>query len=158
VLIAMLALRAVPATAGMEVDMTSSTMTPTLGRVGVPGPARMAGAMQPELPVHPARSLEDEAAAFVRAAHRSRWRALLPMLISLLFGVALVLVGVITAPSPTLQRMSAAGAESTGVAASRTDAVGGYQLPSYWQWPALGNSPASGERVACDPASTGSAC
>jgi hypothetical protein len=88
----------------------------------------------------------------------ARYGALLPLVLALAFGLALLLVAALSPPPSTLLGMLNGDDAADQAASSRAMVGAGYELPTHWQWPALSAPPAPALRLACDPALDGAAC
>jgi hypothetical protein len=134
----------------------SSSSAPTVVTVGnhsTADPASPPAAVRNE-PSSP------EQLEFARRVRSSRWQAFAPLLVTLLFGAALAFTAAAAPPTVTVQRMlneeptpQVLTAQSEGL-----DVSSGYELPSHWQWPGLGDATAVDPLVLCQSSETSTSC
>jgi hypothetical protein len=102
----------------------------------------------------PERSLDE--VAFARRVRSPWWQWSMPLLVSALFGAALVSTAVAAPPTRTVRQMLASDQERTVAAEVEALAVGAdYSLPAHWQTVPLGVADGP---LACDPASSAFTC
>ena len=125
------------------------TVAPALHRVGLWAAAGKARTL--ERYVSPGSPSAAELSAFTRAVRPSAWHWLSPLVASLSFSTALMILAGAAPQTTTVQRMLAEGSAVAArfVSAPAAPSMEGYRLPEHWQGSAL-RGPAA-ERLGCDP-------
>jgi hypothetical protein len=129
----------------------SSTSVPT--PVGFSNPAR---AVTPAPRAMLDSGIANDELTFVQRVRSPWWKSAWPLLVSVLFGAALLFTAGNAPATATVQKMLQER-EQRDLAADLQPAAD-YELPSQWQWPNISGTPSGDSRLACDPAQSSTAC